>query len=52
MHVDVDGRQDLENDARASLLLAKTMKAAVWRGTNEDEAIVFAMDQYDHLGQV
>ncbi len=52
MHVDVESHQDLENDARASPLLAKTMNAAVWRGTNDDEAIASAMDQYDHLGQV
>jgi hypothetical protein len=52
MHVDVESKQDLENDAQASPLLQKTMNAAVWRGANDDEAIASAMDQHDHLGQV
>jgi hypothetical protein len=29
-----------------------TLKAAVWRGSNDDEAVASAMDQHDHLGQV
>jgi hypothetical protein len=52
MQVDAEDKQELENDARASPLLEKTMNAAVWRGANDDEAIASAMDQYDHLGKV
>ena len=52
MHVDAESKQELENSARASPLLEMTMNVAVWRGTNDDEAIASAMDQHDHLGQV
>ena len=52
MHVDIESKQDLENAARSSPLLEKTMNAAVWRGANDDEVIASAMDQHDHLGQV
>jgi hypothetical protein len=52
MHVDLESEQDLENDARASPLLEKTLNVAVWRGANDDELIASAMDQHDHLGQV
>lgn len=29
-----------------------TMKAAVWLGSNDDEVVASAMDQFGHLGRV
>jgi hypothetical protein len=52
MHVDAEGDADLENDAKVSPNFKMTMKAAVWRGSNDEEAVASAMDQFDHLGQV
>jgi hypothetical protein len=52
MHVDSERDADLENDAKASPNFKMTMKAAVWRGSSDEEAVASAMDQFDHLGQV
>jgi hypothetical protein len=52
MHVDAESDTDLGSEAAVSPNLKMTMKAAVWRGSNDDEAVASAMDQFDHLGQV
>lgn len=52
MHVDAESATDLESEAKASPNFRMTMKAAVWRGSNDDESVASAMDQFDHLGQV
>ena len=52
MHVDAESGKDLENEAKVSPNFKMTMKAAVWRGSNDNEAVASAMDQFDHLGQV
>jgi hypothetical protein len=52
MHVDAASRQELESEAKVSPKSAMTINAAVWRGSNDDEAIASAMDQFDHLGRV
>jgi hypothetical protein len=52
MHVDAASSQELKQQAEASPALEMTMNAAVWRGSNDDEAVASAMDQHDHLGQV
>jgi hypothetical protein len=52
MHVDAASSNELEKMAKAIPGAEMTMNAAVWRGSNDDEAIASAMDQHDHLGQV
>ncbi len=52
MHVDCTNKQELEREGNVSPAFKMTMRAAVWRDTNEDEVIASAMDQHDHLGQV
>jgi hypothetical protein len=52
MHVDAESETDLESEARVSPDFRMTMKAAVWCGSNDEEAVASAMDQFDHLGQV
>jgi hypothetical protein len=52
MHVDATSKEELEREARASPNFQMTMHAAVWRGSNDDEAVASAMDQFDQLGQV
>ncbi len=52
MHVDAASSQELKEEAMISPEFAMTLNAAVWRGSNDDEAIASAMDQRDHLGQV
>jgi hypothetical protein len=52
MHVDAESDTDLVSEATVSPNFQMTMKAAVWRGSNDDEAVASAMDQFDHLGQV
>jgi hypothetical protein len=52
MHVDAASSQELETEAKVSPNFEMTMNAAVWRGSNDDEAVASAMDQHDHLGQV
>lgn len=52
MHVDAESTQDLAQEAKVGPAFEKTMNAAVWRGSNDDEAVASAMDQHDHLGQV
>jgi hypothetical protein len=52
MHVDAASSQELKREAEAIPALKMTVKAAVWRGSNDDEAVASAMDQQDHLGQV
>jgi hypothetical protein len=52
MHVDAASKGDLAVEAKSSPYSKMTMSAAVWRGSNDDEAVASAMDQFDHLGQV
>jgi hypothetical protein len=52
MHVDAESSEDLRAEAKVSPNFEMTMKAAVWRGSNDDEAVASAMDQFDHLGRV
>src|SRR5258708_23849036 len=52
MHVDAASSNELEKMAKAIPGAKMTMNAAVWRGSNDDEAVASAMDQHDHLGQV
>jgi hypothetical protein len=52
MHVDAESDEDLKAEAKVSPNFLMTMKAAVWRGSNDDEAVASAMDQFDHLGRV
>ncbi len=52
MHVDAASKEELEREAMASPNFRMTMNAAVWRGSKDDEAVAFAMDHFDHLGQV
>lgn len=52
MHVDAESDTDLGSEATVSPNSKMTLKAAVWRGSNDDEAVASTMDQYDHLGQV
>ena len=52
MHVDAASSQELERAAKVSPAFAMTLHAAVWRGSNDDEAVASTMDQPDHLGQV
>jgi hypothetical protein len=52
MHVDTESNQDLAQETKVGPAFAKTMNAAVWRGSNDDEAVASAMDQHDHSGQV
>jgi hypothetical protein len=52
MHVDAMSKEDLEQQAKVNPNIQMTMNAAVWRGSNDDEAVASAMDQFDHLGQV
>jgi hypothetical protein len=52
MHVDAESSEDLKAEAKVSPNFEMTMKAAVWRGLNDDEAVASAMDQFDHLGRV
>lgn len=52
MHVNAVSKEELEREAKASPNFQMTMNAAVWRGSNDDEAIASAMDHFDHLGRV
>jgi hypothetical protein len=52
MHVDAASKEDLEREAKVNPNFEMTMNAAVWRGSNDDEVVASAMDQFDHLGQV
>jgi hypothetical protein len=52
MHVDAESDEDLKAEAKVSPNFLMTMKSAVWRGSNDDEAVASAMDQFDHLGRV
>jgi hypothetical protein len=52
MHVDAESDEDLKAEAKVSPNFEMTMKAVVWRGPNDDEAVASAMDQFDHLGRV
>jgi len=52
MHVDAESSEDLKAETKVSPNFEMTMKAAVWRGSDDDEAVASAMDQFDHLGRV
>jgi hypothetical protein len=45
MHVDAERDTDLESDAKVSPNFKMTIKAAVWRGSNDEEAVASTMDQ-------
>jgi hypothetical protein len=44
MHVDAASKAELEREANVSPNFKMTMKAAVWRGSNDDEGVASAMD--------
>jgi len=52
MHVDAVRTEELERQAKVDPSFRMTMNAAVWRGSNDEEAVASAMDEPDHLGQV
>jgi hypothetical protein len=52
MHVDAESKEELERSATISRNFEMTLHAAVWRGSNDDQAGASAMDQFVHLGQV
>jgi hypothetical protein len=52
MHVDAESDADLRTETALSPNSKMTMKAAVWRGPNDEEAVALATDELDHLGQV
>jgi hypothetical protein len=52
LHVDAARNQDLQGEAKVMPQAESTLRAAVWRGKDDDEAIASAMDQPDHLGQI
>jgi hypothetical protein len=52
MHVDATSDADLAMGAKASPNLKMTMSVAVWHGSNDDESVASAIDQFDHFGQV
>lgn len=52
MHVDAESSYDLRAEATVDRHFEMTMKAAVWRGANDQEAVATVMDQFDHLGRV
>jgi hypothetical protein len=52
MHVDAESSEDLKAEAKVSSNFEMTMKAVVWQGSNDDEAVGSATDQFDHLGRV
>jgi hypothetical protein len=52
MHVDTVDGQTLEREAKVNKAFTKTMNAIVWRGSNDEEPIASATDQFDHLGRV
>ena len=52
MHFDAESGENLKADAKIGVNFEMTMKTAVWRGSDDDEALPFAMDQFDHLGRI
>jgi hypothetical protein len=52
MHVDAVSSQELEREAKVGPEFEMTVNAAVWRGSNDEEAVASAMDHHDHLRQV
>jgi hypothetical protein len=52
MHVDATSAADLAMEAKANSTFKRTMSAAVWRGSNDEDLVASAMDQFDHLGRV
>jgi len=52
LHVDTARSEDLQAEAKAIPQAESTLRAAVWRGKDDDEPIASAMDGSDHLGQV
>jgi hypothetical protein len=52
MHVDAASKESLQQTAKTMPEAEMTLRAAVWRGSNDDEAIAEAMDFPDHLGEV
>ena len=52
MHVDATSEVELEREAKVIPIARRTLSAAVWRGSNDEEAVASAMDLADHLGRV
>ena len=52
MHLDAASTEELEQTAQAMPLAAMTMRAAVWRGPEDEDSEATIMDQHDHLGLV
>ena len=52
MHVDLTSSQDLRAMAQAIPQSESTVRAAVWRGSKDDEPVATAMDLAGHLGRI
>jgi hypothetical protein len=52
LHVDFASDSELERTADVIPKAKQTMKAAVWRGIEDDQCEAVIMDGYDHLGLV
>lgn len=52
LHLDAESSEHLQEAAKVHPNFKMTMNAAVWRGSNDNEFVASAMDQFDHLGQV
>lgn len=52
MHVNFVEAEELEREAKVNRAFSKTVNAAVWSGSHDDETVASAMDQFDHLGRI
>lgn len=52
LHLDAASHEELIQTAKAVPLAKMTVRAAVWRGSSDDDAEAVIMDQADHLGEV
>jgi hypothetical protein len=52
MHVDAMGKGELQADAAVGPHFRHTLRAAVWVGSKDTDAVAVAMDQSDRLGEV
>jgi hypothetical protein len=52
MHVDAATSEELEHTGRVIPEAKRTIRAAVWRGSNDDEFVASILDFHDHLGPV
>ncbi|WP_177221910.1 hypothetical protein [Brevundimonas viscosa] len=52
LHVDAENDESLRYTAEAIPEANRTLRAAIWRGTEDDHAEAVIMDGHDHLGLV